>query len=330
MGFKSLASYCLLLYIQSPFFLRLLNVLTPPNDYAFKQDVECLPIHVITLSHDGLLPENQVIDSQVTPQTELYVCKHLPTSNLTEQTLLSIWVNTHQAMFISTGISAYCVNQVTRLIDEGADKDKIVEFVDLAIDCRLASAAYTSLPHLTKELFESYLRESMKQVHPGFSGVSNREAISMETSLRGLKTAQANLGYRNIKLANVINKELKRLYMGDKIWWQHHGKAMSKLVTKRVSLARTDFNNRSKQNSGNKNFNEYRDQILKSNNATSDYDNYFAVKRSRQLTAQHYRVVLENALEKSSHYVDVTGELAEYREKGKHAFNKVIDLTSLN
>jgi hypothetical protein len=321
-GFNGLIA----LYLGN-FILRMINVLESQNHFGFNQEVECLPIHVITLSCDGLLPEDPPGTSDISLRPEPFVCKHLPPSNLTEQTLLSIWVNTHQAMFISTGISAYCVNQITRLIDEEEDDGQILEYIDLAIACRLASAAYTSLPYLTKELYESYIRESMKQVHPGFSGVSNQEAISMEKSIRQLKKAQADLGYRNKKLANALNQELKLLYMADKTWWRHHGKAMSKLVENPVSLARADFKSQSKQNDGNKSFNEYRDQILRTQDATSDYDQYFAVKRSGQLSALHYRDVLQDALDKSSTYVDATGELASYREKGKYALNKVIDIS---
>ena len=288
-------------------------------------NVDCLPVHIIQLTKDGLLPEKLENSPPLEKDTDLHVCKHLPPGNLTEQTLLSIWINTHQAMFIATGISAYCVIQIIQHIKQGEDLETIRYFIQLAIDCRLSSAAYTSLPHLTKELYEAYIRESMMLVHPGFSGVSNQEAITMEHCLRELKKAQSELGYSNRSLAKALTSELEILYNADRTWWKFHGKAMAKLVENPVSLARMDFKHQRNQGSGDKSFDDYRNRILRQEDAVADYDSYFAVKRNDQLSIQDYKRTLISALERSSHYVDPGGQLADYREKGETTLHAAID-----
>jgi hypothetical protein len=288
-------------------------------------NVDCLPVHITQLTKDGLLPDKLEKSPPLKKDAKLHVCRHLPPGNLTEQTLLSIWINTHQAMFIATGISAYCVMQIIQHIKQEEDLETIRHFIQLAVDCRLSSAAYTSLPHLTKELYEAYIRESMMLVHPGFSGVSNQEAITMEHALRELKKAQTELGYSNRNLANTLTADLEKLYGADRTWWKFHGKAMAKLVENPVSLARMDFKHQLNQGSGDNSFDDYRDRILRQEGAVTDYDSYFAVRRSDQLSVQDYKRTLISALERSSHYVDPNGELADYREAGEIALHAVMD-----
>lgn len=289
-------------------------------------DIECLPVYVISLTPDGLIPVNSTGSIGAANSKEKYNCRHLPPTNRTEETLISIWVNTHQAMFMSTGISATCVLRVAELIDQRMEPDMIRDYIELAVDCRHSSAIYTSLPYLSQKLYEAYIRESMMLVHPGFSGVSNQEAITMEKSLRCLKKAQANLRTENPELSKTLSPDIERIYAADKTWWQFHGAAMQKMVIDPESLARMDYKKQASSGSGDKSFEDYRERILRQDNAISDYDAYFAVKRSDTLGIDDYRETLDEALDRSSIYVSNSGRLADFREKGVIALKRALDL----
>ena len=293
--------------------------------HSIKLQVPCQRIYIMRLTKNGLLPIQHEIFPPLDDKPQLYDCKNLPPQNLTEQTLLSIWINTHQAMFMAIGMAAHCVSKIIELVAQNADLAEIKKFIQLAVDCRLSSAAYTSLPFLTRELYEAYIRESMKTVHPGFSGVSNQEAIAMETSLRQLKAAAGDLAQVNKQLAVALRPELERLYDADTEWWKYHGKAMGKYVLNPVSLARMDFKDQKAKGSGDKNFEAYRDRILRRDSALADYDQYFAVERSDTLTLQHYCRTLTATLERSWPYIEHTGILQEYRVRGVAALYEVID-----
>jgi hypothetical protein len=285
--------------------------------------VPCVPIAVISLSLDGLLPSS--IHGAM-PATSPFACRHLPPTNHDQHRLLSMWVNTHQAMFVATGISAHCVFRLADALMTDADRDTMASLVELAVDCRLSSAAYTSLPWLTRPLYEAYIRKSMMQVHPGFSGVSNQEAITMERALRSLKRAHDQLFLRNRKQAEALLPVLDRLYAADKSWWRFHGKAMGKYVSNPVSLARMDFKNQALGGSGDADFQTYRDRVLRQTEAIADYDAYFAVRRRHDLCLDHYEALLAHTLECSAPYVEQTGVLATYRARGAKALQSVIDL----
>ena len=91
-------------------------------------------------------------------------------------------------MFMTVAMSSYSIFRAITSMNL-RDVDSTLEWLGFARDARLASAAYTDLPELTQALYEAYVRESMKLVHAGFSGVSNRESIVMELALRHLKDA---------------------------------------------------------------------------------------------------------------------------------------------
>lgn len=289
-------------------------------------DVAFEPVKIVYLTQSGLLPEQVETNNVLTPSKE-HRFRELPPQNLTENILMSMWLNTHQAMFISTGLSAYCTKIVSDLIRVQTtldiETDKVIHYLELARDARLASAAYTGLPYLTKDLYESYIRESMKLVHPGFSGVSNQEANAMEKSLHDLKNTQTDLAYRNKSLAARLSVYFKELYTADRTWWRFHGLAMSKLVETPVSLARMDFANTARAH---ENFNEYRNKVLRNTKLLGDYDRYFAVQRKEGLSIGDYRNQLYACLRRSEPYVDNDGDLAMYREQGNASLFKILDL----
>ncbi|MGE3615898.1 MAG: hypothetical protein AB7L66_08485, partial [Gemmatimonadales bacterium] len=271
------------------------------------------PVHVVPLSETGLVPRAAGGVPKGRPSARLHVCRHLPPTNPTEETLLSIWINTHQAMFFTTGICASAVHRIAGYLDERRAPDEVIPVAELAVACRHASAAYTSLPHLDRELYEAYVRESMMLVHPGFSGVSNREAIAMEASLRRLKTAQTGLASADGALARSLEPALEAVYAADRFWWKHHGIAMAKMVGRPVSLARMDYKKQLMHGSGDGSFDDYRNRVLRQTDALDDYDGYFAVERRADLTVDDYRRDLAAALARSAPYVDATGLLADYR-----------------
>lgn len=288
-----------------------------------KLDVAARTIKVISLSSNGLPPKHT--GASKTKEFPKHQCKNLPPRNPNEEVLLSIWINTHQAMFISTGIAAQCTLNLSELIRQGSDKEQLEYWTDLATRCRLASAVYTNLPHLTRELYVAYLRESMKTVHQGFSGVSNMEAIVMESSLKTLKHAFKETR----KTSSLYEKTCKPFYekvsKADKVWWKHHGRAMLKLVDEPISLARLDFKKMQMQNRELQGFDDYRNNILRQNSATRDYDNYFAVQRNDQLTIDDYRDTLRYTIDNASIYIEEKGIMSEYKENGTPALLEALD-----
>jgi hypothetical protein len=291
--------------------------------------VPCEPIEIIALSSDGLPPTKDGVSRSSLPlPRESFVCRHLPPRTTTEETLLSMWVNIHQAMFISTSIAAQCVQDMCGLIRKQAPMRDVYGMAQLATAARLSSAAYTSLPHLTLELYEAYVRPSMMTVHPGFSGVSNQEAIVMEESLRALKEVHAQAAEANRDYAQALLSVRDAVFAADREWWKYHGKAMGKYVTDPTSLARMDFRNQQAHGSGDKLFQDYRDRVLRQVGAIADYDQYFAVKRRDDLSVEHYRQTLDVVLERSAPYVETSGVLADYRADGIRALYQVLDLHS--
>jgi hypothetical protein len=298
-----------------------------PEDQVLS--VSCEPIEIIALSLDGLLPLQGSLGGDNPPlRREPFICRHLPPRTATEETLLSMWVNIHQAMFISTGIAAQCVQDMCGLIRRQAPMRDVCDMAHLAAAARLSSAAYTSLPHLTLELYEAYVRPSMMTVHAGFSGVSNQEAITMEESLRALKEVHAEIAETNRDYAQALLPVRDRVFAADREWWKYHGMAMGKYVTDPTSLARMDFKIQQAHGSGDKLFQDYRDRVLRQVDAIADYDQYFAVKRQDDLSVDHYRQVLDVVLERSAPYVDSRGVLASYRADGTRALYQVLDLHS--
>jgi hypothetical protein len=289
-------------------------------------DVAFEPVKIVYLTQSGLLPDQVGIISALPPAEE-HQFRELPPQNLTENILMSMWLNTHQAMFMSTGLSACCITIVSGLIRDQTsleiETDEITHYLELAHYARLASAAYTGLPHLTRDLYEAYIRESMRLVHPGFSGVSNQEAIAMEKSLHELKNVQTELAYRNKLLGTHLLPYFNDLYAADRRWWRFHGLAMSKLVETPISLARMDFSNTAKAN---ENFDEYRNKVLRNTKVLGEYDRYFAVRRKDGLSIEDYRNQLQACLRRSEPYVNNEGELAMYREQGYTALFKILDL----
>ena len=287
-------------------------------------ELEYEPIQIIPLSPDGLLPKSTVT-TETAQQLSDYEYRYLPPQNHLEKSLMSVWVNTHQAMFISTGIAASCVRHLSRLI---TSREFIPEtfgwWVDTAVACRLSSAAYTSLPPLTLDLYERYVRRSMMAVHPGFSGVSNREAIAMETCLRYLKSAQRALSSVAPTLAADIEPQIERVYEAERVWWRAHGKAMSKYVTNPVSLARMDYLHQKQEDGSDDGFTDYRHRVLRNTSALDDYDSYFGVTRSVTVSAADYISLLDNVMRRSAPYVERSGTLAEYREHGLDALRGAI------
>lgn len=132
------------------------------------------PINILSLSNTGVMPNTGNDDLDSIANRRLHEPHNLPPRNRTENQLLSIWINTHQAMFMTIAMSAYAVLKAIIAMHQH-NFSETLQWLMLAREARFASAAYTDLPVLTQPLYEAYVRESMKLVHPGFSGVSNSE-----------------------------------------------------------------------------------------------------------------------------------------------------------
>lgn len=242
-------------------------------------------------------------------ERRLYQPCHLPPRNRTESQLLSVWINTHQAMFMTTAMSSYAVTRATEAI-ASRERSTALLWLGFTREARNASAAYTDLPPLTQPLYEAYVRESMKLVHPGFSGVSNLESIKMELCLRKLRNTLSACMDSDREFALSIDPACEEVFQADQFWWRSHGKAMRRMVRTPVSLARTDAKERAKSGSS-VDFAEYRDKVLRDPKALKDYDAYFAVTRQSGLTLRNWRDNLICALSKADDYIPGQGEISK-------------------
>src|SRR3954468_6611094 len=176
-------------------------------------DIPLHPIFILPLSDTGMMRD--AIDGRAdVRERRLYQPRHLPPRNRTESQLLSVWINTHQAMFMTVAMSAYAVTQAIRAIAR-RELPASLSWLGFAREARHAAAAYTDLRALTQPLYEAYLRESMKLVHPGFSGVSNLESIQMELGLRALKEALAACRLSDRDFAASIEPACKEVFQAD-------------------------------------------------------------------------------------------------------------------
>jgi hypothetical protein len=286
---------------------------------AVTLDVPLHPITVLPLTDTGMMPD---VDGPPAPcRPRPHVPRHLPPRNRTEAQLLSVWVNTHQAMFITVGMAAYAVRRGVRAITsrDAAEADGWLGFARYA---RLASAAYTDLPALTRPLYEAYVRQSMRQVHPGFSGVSNLEAITMELALRELKAAVQECQAADRRFAAELAAAVDGVTEADHFWWQAHGRAMRRMVHSTVSLARMDAKRQA--GDGAVDFADYRDKILRAPKSLTDYDGYFAVERRPDLTRAGWRAALEQVLATADDFVASDGPVAaRWRPVRPHLFEMI-------
>jgi hypothetical protein len=272
-------------------------------------DIPLHPIFILPLSDTGMMPD--AIDGRAdVRERRLYQPRHLPPRNRTESQLLSVWINTHQAMFMTIAMSSYAVTQAIRTIAR-RELSATLSWLGFAREARYAAAAYTDLGALTQPLYEAYVRESMKLVHPGFSGVSNLESIKMELCLRELKEALLTCMHSDREFVMSIDQACEEVSQADHFWWRSHGQAMRRMVRTPVSLARTDAKEKAKEAGGPVDFEAYRNKVLRDPKAQKEYDAYFSVERRPGLTLRSWQCHLTRALATADDYISQQGEIAE-------------------
>src|SRR4051794_30370450 len=102
-------------------------------------DIPLHPICILPLSDTGMMPD--ATDGRADmPERRLYQPCHLPPRNRTENQLLSVWINTHQAMFMTIAMGAYAVTRAIRSIAR-RELPATLSWLGYAREARLASAA---------------------------------------------------------------------------------------------------------------------------------------------------------------------------------------------
>ena len=222
---------------------------------------------------------------------------------------------------MTIAMSAYAVSRALQALAR-RDLSDTIEWLNLAGEARQASAAYTDLPALTQALYETYVRESMKLVHPGFSGVSNLESIRMELAMRELKQAFLTCQRDDFPLAQSISKAHEHMVQADQFWWISHGRAMRRMVRKTVSLARMDAKQQAHDADEEIAFDAYREKILRDPKALVEYDGYFAVERRAGLTLDRWRNELSRVLATADDYIAFTGPAVDRAKAARpHLFH---------
>jgi len=272
------------------------------------------PIHVIELPNRAELPlaapclPQSAEDDPRTP----YVAAGPGPTRESEQLALSMWINTHQALFLTVGAASAALRAALDLV-RAEDYAAAAHWLGVARDLRLSSAAYTALPAMTREVYESFIRPSMLEVRPGFSGVSSRESIVFaalvvewsEPSL--LERAAAQPGRSGVQTA------LDELHGADETWWRGHAGAMRTLVNVPVSLAMAEYKRRVDEQHTRMKYGDFLKTNLQCPDALVDYDRYFGVER-RELSPARYLETFERALDLSGPYVSSDEATLRYRE----------------
>lgn len=268
------------------------------------------PIYEAVLPASGLMP--------LTRQDDALSQSPVPYSGYTihprtgeERDALSAWINTHQAMFYTVG--AACVSIVAGF---GAlklpDPTTAIALFKAAAALRLSSAAYTSLPGLKLEMYEAYVRPTMLESRPGFSGVSSREAIAFAALLNDIQSFLRNS--RETEDIPSLRNALEHILVADDCWWKHHALAMRTLVQRPVSLAQEEYRKRVHGGRLGLTFQEFKEATLQSTDASDNYDRYFGIRRAAIVGHKYYEARCILAYEMARPYTDQEGVLATYRD----------------
>jgi len=268
------------------------------------------PIYIMTLPCSGLMP---LANGPTQPNgngtsRKTYVPITILPETEEEKDALSAWVNTHQSMFMTVGAASAALTGALTSIDN-ANLEGAIQYLQIAQHLRLASAVYTYLPTVGPEVYERFLRQAMKRVRPGFSGVSSREAIAFGSLLKRVREASPPPDSSLEKFTQAKQGCLD----ADDFWWKMHSNAMHRMVKLPVSLAQHEFRRSVKEEGLEKSYSEYLTTTLQVPESLDDYDRFFGCQRG-SITTQEYVTNLEQSLSLSDQYITTETPFSTYRK----------------
>lgn len=280
------------------------------------------PIYRIRLHSGATAPatdEGAVpFDDSLDPVVHVPPCRQ-PRTDM-ERRGLSAWMNTHQALFMTLDLAIDSGLRAAAAFERSQTTAALRELRN-AQYLRAASAAYTSLPPVTREVYESFVRPSMIDVDPGFSGVSSPESIRFEKVLRRLKHLFRPAS--GLSLSPELVTAYQELRAADRFWWQYHGRAMKVLVGGTVSLARREYQRKLEAGLQEDSvFREFKEHYLRNPSAIADYDHYFGVARD-EISATEFWHTLDRTLRLSASYIESEGPLAEAWKTGSQTIQLI-------
>ena len=283
------------------------------------------PIFIMRLPCSGVMP---LVDGS-TPydgnrvSRKVYVPVTILPESEEEEDALSAWVNTHQSMFMTVGAAAAALTGALNSI-ENANLSNAIRYLQIAQSLRLASAVYTCLPTVERGVYERFLRPAMKQVRPGFSGVSSREAIAFGSLLKRVRETSPASGSAEMSYLKEFNQAKQACLNADDLWWKMHSAAMHRMVKVPVSLAQHEFRRSVKEEAFEKSYSEFLTSSLQVPASLDDYDRFFGCQRG-SITAQEYVINLEYSLSLSDHYISREKPFSTYRKMLREQVSRLLE-----
>ena len=269
-------------------------------------------IYIIRLPHEAGLPPRGGPDARAGGDAprKAYAPITLAPGTVEEQAALCAWVNTHQSMFLTVGAACTALTLALSRVGEG-DAASAVRFLGVAEGLRRASSVYTYLPKVDQGVYESFLRQAMRMVRPGFSGVSSREAVAFSRLIQRLRAASFAPGAAGPGQLEEFERARKECIKADDLWWSQHVEAMHRMVKVPVSLAQHEFR-RSRREGSKKSYSEFLATSLQVPEALDDYDRFFGCERGA-VTQREYMETLEFSLSLSDEHISAEAPFASYR-----------------
>ena len=183
----------------------------------------------------------------------------------------------HHCEFLYWQVLAHACERVTAAIsaDDAAQAERWLDRATALI--RGSGALLYFCGALDAETYDRCLRPSMEAERDDFSGDMSREFLAMMDAKADMVEALKAAGDQSLN---------DRFHGAERTWYAHHGEVVHALHPGK-SLLREKVD-RLEQEVESFDYRAYVDNVVRSDQALADYDDYFGVQRSESLTLDDY------------------------------------------
>lgn len=282
------------------------------------------PVYRLTLPVDSVMPAGTAHPAPV-QDAPLFHFPFPSPANESEERAIFVWINSHLLFFLSLNIATFAARQA----HQAAQKREVASlalWLDRLTTLRLASVSFTcSAANLTQEVYETYIRPSMRSMRADFSGVSSPDNGVYSTALAEMKEAVSELLLTLPPThALPIQQALAAYGQADGVWWSHHGQIMRRLISTPHSLARLEYERQASVQGREIRYEEFKQQTLRTTEALSENDLFFAVRRG-SVSLEQFRHHLRTMLTMMHPYQEPVDKLVGFWEAGAELMGKIID-----
>jgi hypothetical protein len=235
----------------------------------------------IVLPRDGRIPSAREQDVASTgtespPWSQPYTSRLFHPDGDEDRAAWFHFCHGHHVEFIYWGVLAHACELVTAALaaGDGAVADRWLARAEALI--RGSGAMLYFCGALGADVYDRCLRPSMEAERDDFSGDMSREFLSMMVAKAAMVAA---LKDGHPELAD-------RFHKAERVWYQHHGEVVHALHPGK-SLLREKVE-RLEQEVESFDYKAYLEDVVRSEQALADYDDYFGVQRSGSLTLDEY------------------------------------------